>query len=130
MSNLLPVVFFLPLALAGAAACGGTSSTVGPLDGGADATDATTEAAVVTGAGTTTSCTTSGDGGVGCDERTQICVNDYAHVTGLGTDSCQPLPAACASQPTCACVLAAFRCGITTTCDEGTVPLQVVCQPD
>ena len=59
-----------------------------------------------------------------------MCVNDYAHVSSLGTDSCQPLPAACASNPTCACVIAAFRCGITTSCDEGTVPLQLVCQPD
>jgi hypothetical protein len=126
MPNLLTVLV-VSLSLAVATACGATSSQSAPLDGG----DAATEAAVVTGGGgAATPCSTSADGGARCNEQTQICVNDYAHVTGLGTDSCQPLPAACASHPTCACVLAAFRCGITTTCDDGTLPLQVVCQPD
>jgi hypothetical protein len=128
MPNLLSVLL-VPLALACAAACGATSSQTAPLDGGDG--DAATEAAVVTGGGgAALPCSTSADGGVRCNEQTQICVNDYAGATGLGTDSCQPLPAACASHPTCACVLAAFRCGITTTCDDGTLPLQVVCQPD
>lgn len=125
MPKLLSVLL-LPLSLAGAAACGASSSQAAPLDGG----DAATEAAVVASGGAAASCSTSADGGARCNEQTQICVNDYAHVTGLGTDSCQPLPAACATHPTCACVLAAFRCGITTTCDDGTLPLQVVCQPD
>ena len=117
MSNLLTTLV-LSFALAGAAACGGTTSQTAPLDGGGEATTADGGDA------------TTADGGAGCNEQTQIAVNDYAHVTGLGTDSCQPLPATCASHPTCGCVLAAFRCGITTTCDDGTLPLQVTCQPD
>ena len=121
-------VLTLALSLAGSA-CGSATSSIPAPDGGDAATPPDPLTPRDAAAGTTT-CRTSTDGGLACDARTEMCVNDYAHVSSLGTDSCQPLPAACASNPTCACVIAAFRCGITTSCDEGTVPLQLVCQPD
>ena len=125
-----PILSLLALAfsLAGLA-CGAATSSIPSPDGGDAATPSDAFASRDAVAGTTP-CPASTDGGVACDARTEMCVNDYARVSGLGTDSCQPLPPACASNPTCACVIAAFRCGITTSCEEGTVPLQLVCQPD
>ena len=125
-----PILSLLALAFSVAGlACGAGTSSILSSDGGDAATPSDALAARDAVPGTAT-CRASADGGLACDARTEMCVNDYAHVSGLGTDSCQPLPPACASNPTCACVIAAFRCGITTSCDEGTVPLQLVCQPD
>lgn len=120
----------LPLALLLAGSACASASSTNPSGQEGDA--ATRPDALMPGDGApgSAACRVTGGGGLACDPRTEMCVNDYAHVSGLGTDSCQPLPAACVSNPTCACVTAAFRCGITTSCVEGTVPLQLVCQPD
>jgi len=115
----------LSLVLLGTAACGGGSFESAAADGGDARAGDGGDASMADGGDAR-----AADAAVRCDAQTQLSVNDYAHVSGFGTDSCQPLPTACAPHPTCACVLAAFRCGITTTCEEGTLPLQVVCQPD
>jgi hypothetical protein len=65
-----------------------------------------------------------------CNEQAQICVNDYAHVTGLGIDSCQPLPGSVRDSSDVRVRARCISMRITTTCDDGTLPLQVFCQPD
>lgn len=87
---------------------------------------------------------TNGDGGatlvrcfptdatrtLACDPATSFCVDNYAGAwSGMPGTFCQPLPAACATDATCGCVTSAFRCGIATTCRDGT-PVLAICQPD
>src|SRR5438552_2676619 len=100
---------------AGISACGGGSSTdaTPQADAGADA------------------ATTDGAAACGCDTTSEFC---YATLSGKAprsaTPGCNALPAACASDVTCDCVLSNgdFACGVAPTCviaDSGEV--QVSC---
>ncbi len=67
-----------------------------------------------------------------CDPAAEMCIDDYAGAGGFDPhEQCKPLPTACQNERTCACVTAAFKCGITTTCtnEDGGV-VRVTCQPD